>query len=116
MQSYCRTSVRLCKAMKSKYPGPFTKKDTLLHDYAQTHTTYTTQDILNMWKWKEGTGQPSIQSPLIPHNFHTFGPLKKALRGQQFHADKGVNDMVKTFFQKQPPYIYKNVINLLVTH
>jgi hypothetical protein len=51
---------------------------------------------------------------LLPHSFHVFGPLKKALKGLRFGPGKDIKAAVVQWFQQQPREFFIEGIHWLV--
>ena len=49
---------------------------------------------------------PPYSPDLSPCDYHLFGPLKEALRGQRFEDDEEVQNFVRNWLQKRPPSFY----------
>ena len=66
----------------------------LLHDNARPHMSRVTLAKRAKFKWEQLDHVP--YSPgMSSCDFHTFGPLKKHLKGQRFNSYDELNDAVK---------------------
>jgi hypothetical protein len=46
---------------------------------------------------------------LAPSDFHTFGPMKEALRGRRFSSDEEVIGAMQNWLKRQPETFLKNL-------
>lgn len=111
---YCQTLTQLRRAIKNKRPGLLTAGVIVLHDNARPHVANQVQDLFQRFKW-EMLRHPPYSPDLSPCDFHIFGPLKKALKGQRFQSDAEVQDAVRDWFDSQPSKFYMDGICKLVT-
>lgn len=109
---YLETLDKLHKAIKNKRPGMLSRGVILLHDNARPHVAKIVQEALAWKKW-EILQHPAYSPDLSPCDFHLFGPLKKALKGQRFHTDADVMNAVNTWFSEQPQSFFADGIRRL---
>lgn len=110
---YSETLTRLRTAIKNKRPGMLTEGVILLHDNARPHTANIITSQIARMRW-EVLEHPPYSPDLSPCDFHVFGPLKKALKGQRFQSDAEVQQAVLTWFRQQPEEWYATGIQRLV--
>lgn len=70
--------------------------------------------MLLRFKWKKLQNLP-CSLDLSPWDFHVFGPLRKALKGQSFHSYVKVKTAILQWFHNQPPEFFLEGIQHLVT-
>ena len=104
------------RAIKSKRPGMLSDEIILLHDNARPHTVNLVRDML---RYASEIGLKTLQHPpyspdLSPCDFHTFGDLKKNIRGRRFHSDEEVQEWVRLWIHQRPTSFYKTGIDILV--
>jgi hypothetical protein len=73
----------------------------LHHDIAQVRTAAVTVETVRELKF-ELLARATYSSDPAPSGYHTFGPLKDALRGRRFSNDEQVKDAVHTSLRAQP--------------
>ncbi|GFX65571.1 mariner Mos1 transposase [Trichonephila clavipes] len=64
-------------------PGMLSNGVIRLHDNAHPYTVNTMNTPLQRFRW-EKLEHPSYSLDLSPYDFHVFGSLKRAIRGQRF--------------------------------
>lgn len=84
----------------------------LLHNNARPHVAKIVQETLAKKNW-EVLHHPAYSPDLSPCDFHLFGPLKKALKGQRFNSDADVKTAVTTWFSEQPRTFFSDGIRRL---
>ncbi|GBN42211.1 Mariner Mos1 transposase [Araneus ventricosus] len=107
-QLYSVTLTKLRKAMKSKHPSKISRGVILLHDNARPHTAKAAKELLQKFKWKV-LSHPPYSPDLSPCDFHMFGELQKALRGQQFQKDDEIKEHVHSWFKQQPKVFFTSM-------
>ncbi|GBM92751.1 Mariner Mos1 transposase [Araneus ventricosus] len=100
-QLYSETLTKLRKAMKPKHPSKISRGVILLHDNARPHTAKAAKELLQKFKWKV-LSHPPYSPDLSPCDFHMFGEIQKAVRGQQFQKDDEIKEHVHIWFKQQP--------------
>ena len=95
---YCQTLNKLREAVRRKRPGRLTEGVILQHDNATPHTANITKDWLRKYGW-EVLIHPPHSPDLAPSDYHLFGPLKRHLAGQRFHADEDLIEEVRMWLQ-----------------
>ena len=98
-------------AILSKRRGRLTQGVLLLHDNARPRTAHLTINTIWQLNW-EVLKHPAYSPDLAPSDFHLFGPLKNALRGQ-FAADDEVKEAVHDWLRSQPQTFFSNGIKKL---
>ena len=90
---YVETLAKLKDRIARRRPE---KKHTfcLQHDNARPHTSLRTTECVAKFGWTV-LPHPPYSPDLAPSDFHLFGPLKEALRGQRFPDNDAVIDAVK---------------------
>ena len=68
---------------------------------ARPHSVNATQECIEKLKLEQLI-LPAHSPDLAPSDFHMFGPMKEALRGQQFDDDDEVKEMVHSWLRSQP--------------
>ena len=81
-------------------------------DNARPHVAKIVQETLAKKNW-EVLHHPAYSPDLSPCDFHLFGPLKKALKGQRFNSDADVKTAVTTWFSEQPRTFFSDGIRRL---
>lgn len=109
---YKDTLDKLHKAIKAKRPGKLSQGVILLHDNARPHVAKIVQETLAKKNW-EVLHHPAYSPDLSPCDFHLFGPLKRALKGQRFNSDADVKTAVTTWFREQPRTFFSDGIRRL---
>lgn len=110
---YNETLNKLHQAIRRKRPGKLSRGVILLHDNARPHVAKVVKENLQRKKWRI-LEHPPYSPDLSPCDFHIFGPLKKALKGNRFQSDEEVQNAVKEFFEQQPQEFFKQGIHRLV--
>ncbi len=95
---YCDTLLRLCMAIKRKWPGLLSHSVILLHDNVRPHSATIMCLLLEDFKW-----DVFRHSPYSPHlassNYHLFLLLKAALGGLHFQSNTEVVAWCRIFFR-----------------
>jgi hypothetical protein len=81
----------------------------LLHDNARPHTAETLRKL----KF-DVMAHPPYSPELVPSDYHSFGPLKEALRGRRFTSDQEVKEAVHAWLAAQPKTFFSDGIRKLV--
>lgn len=91
---YCELLTKVRDAYRNKRRKQQIREVIQLHDNARLHTAALTMSNLEEMHWTQ-LEHPPYSPDLLPCDFHLFGPLKKALGGQQFEDDKGVEEYAR---------------------
>ena len=83
-----------------------------LSDSVSMYVAKIVQETLAKKNW-EVLHHPVYSSDLSLCDFHLFGPLKKALKGQRFNSDADVKTVVTTWFSEQPRTFFSDGIRRL---
>ncbi|GBO22143.1 Mariner Mos1 transposase [Araneus ventricosus] len=110
--SYCSLLDQLCKIIRRKRPGLFSK-DALLYDNARPHKALVTRDLVQRFRWNILEHSPYSRD-LSPSDFHLFGPLKKQLAGHHFRTDAEVQEAVVKWLRDLNPDFFYAGFNKLV--
>lgn len=85
----------------------------LQHDNARPHTSLRTRQEITRHGWTT-LPHPPYSPDLAPSDFHLFGPMKEALRGQRFSTDGEVMTAVRSWLRSQPSSFYEAGIEALI--
>ncbi len=105
--------IHLRPKIRTKRRGAITRGVILQQDNASSHTAALTQNTIEELGW-ELLQHPPYSPDLAPCDFHMFGPLKNALRGQVFENNEEVKTAVLLWLRKQPKEFFYNGIKNLV--
>ena len=86
---YGETMEHLRGAIKAMRPGMLSCDVILHHDNARSHSGRITCEKMQHFQW-EVLPDPPYSPDLTPCDYHVFGPMKKAHKGQHFATDADV--------------------------
>ena len=95
--------------LQIKCRGLLSKGVVILHDNAHLHTSAHTVDTLQKLHF-EVLKHPPYSPDLAPSDFHLFGLVKAALRGQRFTSDEEVKTVVHSWLAAQPKTFFNEGI------
>ena len=100
-EAYIQTLKKLKARIRRVRPNLDMDRVLFQHDNARPHTSARTREIIDSFGWST-LPHPSYSPDLAPSDFHLFGPLKQAMRGQHFGSDDEVKTAVKCWLAYQP--------------
>ncbi|GFT20116.1 mariner Mos1 transposase [Trichonephila clavipes] len=96
--AYFAPSYKLRKNIKSRLRGILSGGVILLHDNTRPHVALAGQVLLLQF-YQEVLENPLYSLDLSSCEYHTFGPLQKALKGRRFAGQNEIQDVIKNWFQ-----------------
>ena len=110
--SWCLRVIR--RAIKSKHPVMLSDCIILLHENACSHTANLVWDKLQRF-CRETLHHPPYIPDLSPCDFHSFGDLKKDIRGRLFHSHEEVQEWVRLCLHQRSTSFHETGIDRLVS-
>ena len=85
----------------------------LQHDNARPHTSIKTREMVTAFGWTT-LPHPPYSPDLAPSDYHLFGPMKEALRGNRYSTDDEVKAAIKGWLREQSADFYNAGIHALL--
>ena len=104
--AYIATLKRLKARIRRVRPNLDMESVLFHHDNARPHTSARTRETITSFGWTT-LPHPAYSPDLAPSDFHLFGPMKEALRGQHYRCDEEVKTAVKNWLKDQPAEFYE---------
>lgn len=112
-EAYILTLTKLKIRLRRCRPHLSESNVLLQHDNARPHTSFRTREQISKWGWTT-LPHPAYSPDLAPSDYHLFGPMKEALRGQRFSDDGEVISAVRQWLRSQPKSFYEAGIQALI--
>lgn len=112
-EAYIETLQKLRARIRRVRPNLEMNKVLLQHDNARPHTSIRTREAITSFGWTT-LPHPPYSPDLAPSDYHLFGAMKEALRGEHYGNDEEVKSAVRNWLRKQPPEFYEAGIHALI--
>lgn len=110
---YAETLEQLRSIKETKRPRMLSCGVIFLHDNARPHPARTTHEKLQHFQW-DVLPHPSYNPHLSPSDYHVFGPMKKAQKGQCFAMDTKVQEAITSWLHWQLQDFHRHGTDRLV--